>query len=87
MISHCEAILGCTLVGWGIQLAALSSRVEKMHHHHWCWHRTTSTTIFSVYYDVALCSEHYWWQVLCLLPSLDYSILLFRGPLWNGDYY
>lgn len=48
MSSHNEAILGCILVGWGIQLAALSSpRVEKIHS------VVTGADIISVCYDVS----------------------------------
>lgn len=57
MISHNEAILGCILVGWGIQLAALSSsRVEKINSIiTGAGIIMTSTTIISVYYDVSHC--------------------------------
>lgn len=55
MMGHNEAILGCILVGWGIQLAALSSpRIEKMNSIiTGAGIITTSTTIISVYYDVS----------------------------------
>lgn len=55
MIGRNEAILGCILVGWGVQLAALSSpRVEKINSIiTGAGISTASTTIISVYYDVS----------------------------------
>ena len=55
MIGHNEAILGCILVGWGIQLAALSSlRVEKINSIiTGAGIITSSTTVISVYDDVS----------------------------------